>query len=325
VFRWFVILFVAAAHTQISVAEERDRRIPDEYESTGGMSLGTGNSGVAGLGGLSAIRLNPGMLALEKNYTIGGGYHWPTEGRDFFDAGVVDTQSSAIAAGVHYTGFSDKYDTEQFMSQGASRRDAAIQRRGSLVLGRVMGKLSLGVGAQYVEGVTFESQQGVLTEQTRSGTTLGFGIAGLLTSRIRFGASVENMANKKVAEYAPRTVRAGVAYIFGEHVMGQVDLRQRERIGYFEQGVAGEEKTDEDKAYQAPERMAIASFSARVYSMLRILGAYGQSVTGPSRKSVSGGLAIINKNASLSYTASRPHMDYEQSHQSINGTFAIKF
>ncbi len=325
VFRWLIAFFCLGLSMPVNAAEQRDRRIPDEYESTGGLSLGLGNSGVAGLGGLSAVRLNPGMLALEKTYTVGGGYHWPTEGRDFFDAGVVDTQSSPIAAGFHYTGFSDDYDTELAQRPGSSKRDAAIQRRASLVLGRVMGKLSLGLGAQYVEGVTLGSEQGVLQEKRESGTTIGFGLAGLLTPRLRFGASVENMANKKVAEYAPQTIRAGVAYIFDKDVIAQLDVRQRERIGSFEQAFAGEVKTSEDEAYQAPERMGIASFSARIYDMLRVLGAYGQTITGPSRRSLSGGLAIVNKNASLSYTASRPHMDYEQSHQSVNGSFAIKF
>ncbi|MEI6399609.1 MAG: hypothetical protein WCO71_12645 [Pseudomonadota bacterium] len=86
--------------------------VPEEYESTGGQSLAFGGSVATGLGGASAIRANPALMALEKEYSINGAYHWPTAGRDFYQVGVVDGKTSPIAAGFTYTGAQDNINSE---------------------------------------------------------------------------------------------------------------------------------------------------------------------------------------------------------------------
>ena len=58
-------------------------RIPDEYESLGGHSLGFSNGAQAAVSGQASVRGNPAMLAMERKYTASASYHWPTMGREF--------------------------------------------------------------------------------------------------------------------------------------------------------------------------------------------------------------------------------------------------
>ena len=81
-------------------AQSKEKRsfLPAEYESDGGHSLGFGHGGVAAVSGQSSVKANPAMLPLEKHYRVSAGYHWPVFGREYYQAGVVDSVTSSIAS-----------------------------------------------------------------------------------------------------------------------------------------------------------------------------------------------------------------------------------
>jgi len=313
----FAFLFsLLAADGMAAEILDQNRRIPEEYESAGDHSLGMNSGGIAAVGGLAAIRLNPAMLALEPVYSIVGGYHWPTRGREFYQAGVVDSKTSNLAAGFMYTSFTDDFLPSE---GGVYEGDSPIKRRASLGLAQTFKVLSVGISGHFVEAHDLNSLE---SDALVKGTTIGMGVAGILSPQIRFGVSAENLANRKVADYAPRTTRAGLAYMFGGgNVTAHLDYRTRDRVEIFEGddpvfGIAGSE-SDPDKGKEKPEQAMIGSFSARVYDVLRLLGGYSQNLT-DDRQSIAGGVAIVNGTMSLSYTASRPDMRNDAAHQAIN-------
>lgn len=327
-------LFTSTLIPSIAFSVDIDRRVPNEYETEGGHSLGFGNSGVAATGGLAAIRINPGMLPLETKYDVSAGYNWPTAGREFYQVGVVDSRTSKIAAGLIYTGFTGKYDLET-----ADEKDSPVERRGTLAIGKAIGTISAGIGVQYLEAFNIFN---TAEENSKiKGTSIGGGFAGLLTPSLRFGASVENLANKKIKDFAPATIRAGIAYLFANgNFSTHLDFRQRERvfendsdfdIDAYSFKMTAEEKAEvqsevdkENKKYENPERMMIASVSAKVYDMIRILGGYGTTIMGPERSTLSGGLAIVHGNTSFSYTTSKPYLNKPSSQQALNLSFAVE-
>lgn len=305
------------------------RKIPDEYESTGGHGLALGDAGVAVASGVAAVRLNPAMLPLEKQYSVGADYHWPSRGREFYQAGIVDSKTSTTAAGVTYTGFMDDYEGKR--SEEIS--DSPVIRRFALGLGQSFGRMSLGATGEFVEA--FDKTDPTKIDQARvKGTTFGLGAASLITPTVRIGANVENLANRKVRDYAPRTIRLGGAYLMaGGNVTAHLDYRHRDRLTRFESAPVvpvalrpsedGNSYNDSEEATELkPEQMLIASFSARVYDYLRLLGAYGQALT-DDRKSLSGGVALVNNKFALSYAASRPYMDSSAAHQAVHLSLSI--
>ncbi len=289
-------------------------RLPNEFESTGGHSLGFGHGGMAAVSEQSSVRMNPAMLPFEKQYRVSGGYHWPTLGRDFYQAGVVDSKTSAMAAGITYTAGTAKYRDYTLCATQEQREaafyDSPIRHRVALGLAQSFDKFSMGVGGQYVEAP-------LGLEETTKGITLAFGVAGLLTPMLRFGLSAENLANGKVRELAPTTYRGGLAYtLFGGDMTLHVDYHQRQRV--LRELLAYGELESKAGVPNTPERMVTASASLRIQNLLRLMAAYGQSVDGLSRRVLSGGVAVVNQNFSLSYLVSRPIFTEEKVHQAVN-------
>ncbi len=250
--------------------------------------------------GVAAVVLNPAMVALARDYRISLGYNWPATGRGFYQVGIVDGKTAKIAAGVLYTGFHEKFDGHGFLH---TELDSPIERRGSVALSGMLGKIALGVSGQYIEGFQFnEAVHGLpaLTSTTHrydsttydkhTGITAGLGAAIALTPTLRVGAAVNNLANRKVRDFAPRTIRAGVAWLVTPRgdIAVHLDYRERQRVALFEQGRS------------EPERRAIASCSVRVYDAVRVLAAYGQSLVDKSGE-FAAGLTLVNNKVSLSY------------------------
>ena len=271
--------------------------IPDEYRASGGYSLGLSHAAMVADNGVAAVVLNPAMIALARDYRISLGYNWPATGRGFYQVGIVDGKTAKVAAGVLYTGFHEKFDGHGFLH---NELDSPIARRGIVALSGMLGKVALGISGQYVEGFQFtEAVHGLpaLTSSThrydttahdkRTGITAGLGAAVALTSTLRLGASINNLANRKVRDFAPRTIRAGAAWLPRGDIAVHLDYRERERIALFEP-----ERT--------PERLAIASCSVRVYDVVRVLAAYGQSLVDKSGE-LAAGLTLVNDKISISY------------------------
>ncbi len=305
--------------TSLALAGEV-RQIPDEYETTSGHGVAMNNAGYAANDADSAIRANPALLSMTKEYTVSAGYHWPVVGRDYFQAGIVDSKTSSVAAGVSYTGFTDNY---QYVVPGdktpASAYDSPIIRRGAVAASQNFGSMSIGVGATYVEANSLkfspEWQDG---QKKVKGVGLNMGVATVLSSEVSLGGSVENASNRKIANYVPKTYHAGVAYHMSNALTGYLDARQRDRVPEFEadQSVDLDDPKAESKILNNPERMVIASFVGQVQEYLRLIGSYAQSTT-DDRRSLAGGIAVMSKNFSLSYTASRPYMKQSGSHQAV--------
>ena len=297
-------------------------RVPDELESVGGHGLGFGNEGVAAVSGQSSVRSNPAMMAFEKQYRLSAGYHWPTYGREFYQAGVVDSKTSSLAAGVLYSEGLSEFESFQRNASTPDERmsahfDSPVKRRVSLGLAQSFAKLSAGMGGQFVE---FHNDG-----RLQKGTSLSLGLAGLITSHLRFGLSAENLANGRVKNVSPRTYRFGFAYtMLGGDVTAHLDLKQRDRIALespVSLGLTGN-ITDAPPGVQPapkkPERMLTASFSARVQDLVRLMGAYGQNVGGPKRTALSGGVALVKGEFALSYLVGKPYNVDSKSHQAVN-------
>lgn len=298
------------------------RHIPDEYETTSGHGIAMNNAGYAANDGYTAVRANPALLATQKEYTASAGFHWPVSGRDYFQAGIVDSKTSSVAAGVSYTGFQDDYAYPD-AANGAGRvspYDSPVVRRGVVGVAQNFGAMSFGIGGTYVEANPLMYSQEWVDGQTRvKGTGLNFGVAGALGKGLAVGGSVENASNRKIADYVPKTYRGGVAYQLSPMISGYLDARQRDRVPEFESDETvqiGEAPAKKSDILDNPERMIIGSLVAQVQDFLRLVGSYGQSVT-DDRRSVAGGAVISSKNFSLSYTIARPYMKESATHQAV--------
>ena len=312
-------------------AEDQGQRVPDEFESTGGLALGLGNGGIAANTGLSAVRNNPAMLALDKQYTVSAGYHWPSLGRDFWQAGAVDSQTSPTSAGLLYSAGKDSYDPQRQSSDKKERirdyHDAPLKYRVVSALARPMGTVAVGLGLGYIEGYTPKDPDQPGSEFAFSkGLIFGFGLAGMLTPALRFSGSVENFSNHKLRDLAPKTWRGGLS--FGglyQGLMVNLDYRQRQRV-YQERmlpvfGLLS--LAPEGEKLEADEKLLAGSFIMTFQDLIQILGAYGKDLSGTGRRIASGGFALVNKTVSLSWLAGKPYLSDERLHQAVNLSLRI--
>jgi hypothetical protein len=294
------------------------RQIPDEYESSGGMSSALSNAGVATAEPQAAVRLNPALLPTEKTYNISAGYHWPSAGREFFQAGVVDSKTSPLAAGVSYTGYNDDYlsPQDEHSNDPELVLDSPVIRRGAIGFGQMFGSMAIGAGATYVEANPVDSSEAKERGETRvKGIGLNAGIAGAFSPALRYGASAENLTNKKVLEYTPKTYRAGVTYMLNPTFAAGLDYRERTRVEEFE-GQALVDPED-DELLQHPEQMVIGSLIAKVQEYLQLLGSYGKSLT-DERRTYGAGAAVSGDHFTLSYMTTKPYMSRSASHQAVS-------
>ncbi|MEI6833514.1 MAG: hypothetical protein WCL28_05925 [bacterium] len=282
--------------------------IPEEFESTGGHSLAFGGSVATAIGGMSAIRSNPALLALEKEYTLNGSYHWPIAGRDFYQVGIIDGKTSPVAAGVNYTSAADDYQGIAAKPTGVNllslSRDTPIVRRASLALAMPLGRMYLGFTSSYIEARPPEEVFLDNTVKNSKGFTVGFGAAAHLTPAIRVGISAENLANKKMGYAAPTFYRAGASYFAGDVVSFHLDYRRRQEIPTYE-GAAPTialASDPENSSSDDHENFINLSSSVKVYDLLRLVLSSGQTKTADvTRTRMAGGLSLINRNFNFSY------------------------
>lgn len=304
------ILSTATAAAEMSVSQ-----IPDEYESNSAFSAATNNAGYAANDPHSAIRANPALLGLQKVYSVAAGYHWPIEGRDYYQASVVDTKTSAIAAGVSYTGFMDEHRYNDAENPDTSPFDSPLERRGVVAIAHPLGAGMIGIGGTHVKSRPVRASDEWRAGKDVQGLGLNLGAVYPIAPGIVVGAAAENISNRKIANYVPRTDKVGVAFTSGTFV-GMVDYRQRERVQQFEgdQTVRFNDP-NEPKDLEA-ERMAIASLTAKLQGYFKVTGSYGHSLS-DNRRQLGGGVGIESKGFVLSYTANRPYLAKSSAHQSI--------
>lgn len=281
--------------------------VPEEYEVASGQALGFANAGSVAFTGPGSLKLNPAMLAVERQYSVDGSYHWPASGRDFYKLGVVDSKTSPIAAGVSYTSFLAPSDME-FMREEGAQSDLHVARRIGLGAAYSFRLFALGISGQWTESGAADPELrgtgGVKSEGAVRGTALNIGLVGLLTPFTRVGVSVEGLQNDKVRDTSPRYTRAGLATLF---LKGQaslhLDWQRRELLALEEES----------------EQLVTGSFSVRIFDYLRILGAVGKDPQpGHDRTTAAAGLALVGPKMSVAWTASRPDLRAEKSHQALN-------
>ena len=291
-------------------------RIPDEFEVTSGLGVATLNSGVGGTDSFTSITVNPAGVTKPKSYVVHGAFHWPTAGRDYYQLGVVDATMSPVSAGFSYTSSTEEYRYPVDGSADISPYDSPVSRRVSLALAQEFESVSIGIGGTYVEAKpSLDSVAYKQGEQHLKGVGLNIGLLGSVAPGWTVGASVQNLANKRISDFAPRTFRIGTAYQFSQLFTGNIDLRQRDRVSGFETNagtIGGTIERGMDKA----ERMVIVSGTFQIQDYLKLLGSYGGSLT-DDRSSLAGGVALNSKNFSLAYTASRPYLKLPTAHQAV--------
>lgn len=307
-------------------AIEQGQRVPDEFESVGGRGLGLGNSAAAAMTDVGAVRSNPAMMALDKQYVVSAGLHWPSVGRDFWQAGAVDSRTSGVAAGLLYSAGREAYkpESEPLSEEDQIRKyyDAPLKYRASGALAQPLGSLAFGVGASYLEGFVPENAERADSKlKLTKGTVYGLGLAGVLASQLYFSASVENLSNTQLRDLAPRIWRGGLSW--GGLLSGlslNLDYRQRERVyqermpvtfGMISLAPEGEGLTDDEK-------LVSASFIMSFQNLVQILGSYGEDLSGTKRRTLAGGVAFSNQTLSLSWLAARPYLSDEQVHHAIH-------
>jgi hypothetical protein len=283
--------------------------VPEEYETTGGHSMAFGGSVATAIAGVSAIRSNPALLALEKEYSLNGTYHWPVAGRDFYQLSIIDGKTSALAAGVSYTSALDDYQglASRRVEEGEQlllSKDTPVVRRASLALAMPLGRMYLGFTSSYVEARPPAETFLDSSVKNVKGFTVGFGAVAHLTPAVRVGISAENLANKKMNYAAPTFYRAGASYFMADLVSLHLDYRRRQEISLYEGRAPSISlgEVGDASATKTSESLINLSSSIKVYDLLRLVLASGQSMAGDvSRTRLAGGLSLINKNFNFSY------------------------
>jgi|GEM_PF-3514616 hypothetical protein len=277
-------------------------RLPDEIEAVGGMGTAQGHVGAASSSELGAIRTNPAMLYKHTSYDVSGVYYWPSIGRPFYKAGIIDGMTSSIVAAFEYTGF-----TEELKDRGERTEvDSPVRRRGSVAFAVPTEYVSLGLAAHYVEAEDPEAPAG--EEKDLKGISLGAGLVGQLTESLRLGLSVQNLNNRRVGAVAPRMLRAGITWEPPRgSVMLSVDYRERERSAVFETLPLQSLNLSltELERWEEPERMGFVGLQVDTYDVLRVFASYGHSVSGPERELLAGGVGIFQKTYSLAYAVNK--------------------
>ena len=312
--RWLAALFtgsVLLSYSFDSLGEVNSSfaPIPTEYEACGGFSLGGGCTGVAMPSGVASIRINPALIALRKEYAINASWHDPVDGRDFYQTGVVDSVTGSLAAGFHTTQFFSApkpYVTE----------DSHAEKRLNAAVAGVMSRLAIGIGVQHVDGAL---EPGI--QPRRKGYSWSGGLAGLLMPNLTFGISGENIANDKVRELAPTTVRAGLGLqINNNKLLFALDYKRRDRVPQevLTLGRPSLSLSSETMDELSPEEMVTFAFQAKVYDLLFVTSQLGQSLSDDKRQQVSAALGVVNDSMALSWAWEKPYLAYNKYHQSVS-------
>ena len=311
-----VTVFCSIFANASAFAEARELRIPGEYDQGGSSARGMLNVGTTEADGITAIQVNPAILALTDEYSVGVSYHWADLGRDYYRAGVVDAVTSKVAAGFSYTGFQEDPE-DRFLS--IETRDSSALKRASLGLAYPTKFLALGVSAYYTEGV----EDGIAGKEVVKGLSLGLGLAGYILPNVKFGVSSQNLNNQKVAELAPRFIRVGVSWDVVPEWLLFLDYRDRQRVNTIEGEIAaipGLGINDEElKGYETSEKMVFLGSRMTVYDLIRIEAVYGSSVEpDDDRSSFSAGIGIHQKNYSFSYAIANSYLEYSDLQSAIS-------
>ena len=83
-------------------------------------------------------------------------------------------------------------------------------------------------------------------------------------------------------------------------------------------------QTGTENGLKSPERMFVGSFSVLFQNMIRLLGAYGHEISEGKRRFLSGGVALVSDQFSLSYVLRQPYLDKDQTHHGLNLSLQVR-
>lgn len=288
-------------------ASERDFRIPGEYEQVGSSAFGLLGVGVTDADGVTAIGVNPGLLALSEEYSVAASYSWADLGRDFYQLGVVDAVTSKYSAAFSYTGFQEKPDALEALRE----RDSLAAKRASVAIAYPLKQLAIGGSLSYVEGV----EANTTTQDVYKGLSLGVGIVGYLLPNIRFGLSAQNLNNTAIDQVAPRSYRAGISWAVVPEWKLSLDYKDRQRITSIEgeiEALAGLDLSESDRrGLSDSEKMLYLGSQIQFFDLLHMQVAAGQSVDEERlRQSGAFGLGIKQQKYAFFYTIAKRNQGY---------------
>ncbi|MCX6124825.1 MAG: hypothetical protein NTV34_08760, partial [Proteobacteria bacterium] len=301
-----ILLSIVISAGSCLAGPPHSQTIPEEYLSTGEQSTALANGGSLSSGGYGAVRANPAMLAAEKQYTLGGGYHWPSKGREYYQGGIVDAKTASVAAGFSYTSSLNNYEGAWAKDGSVMAEDTPVRRRANVGLGQSFKTFSLGLGGGFIEAADPTKTFSEDSDRVK-GFTLGAGAVIGIAANIRAGLSVENLANKKVSFAAPTIYRAGLVWGAVKDFSVFLDLRSREAVLSYDAPppAIGLFKTEQSSSKEVEsEKGFVLGGLVRIYDLLRVSAATGMSVQGSrSSATAAGGLALVNKAFTFAYGA----------------------
>jgi hypothetical protein len=189
-------------------------------------------------------------------------------------------------------------------------------------------KLSVGLGQVFTNiafGASLQHLNGTKNFQAVKGTTFGLGLATMFTPKLRLGASYENLGNTHLKDFAPQTLRLGGAYLLldGSTTI-HLDYRQRQRTSAEATHALDLSNPNSKATTLDEEKMLIGSFSVKFQDLLRLMGGYSQTILGPQRTTLSGGIALVNKNLTLSYLVSNPDLQNSNLNQTLHMALGLE-
>jgi len=295
--------------------------LPEEIEAVGGQGAALAQSGVASVSDQGAIRLNPAMLYLHRAYDVSGGYYWPAEGRPFYKLSVIDGVTSRMVAGFEYTGFQENLKNRNPSDVAG---DSPVLRRGTVAIAIPTDFIAIGFSGHYVEA---EDRTDPSEIKSYKGISLGGGIVAMLGKQMRLGISAENLNNRRVADVAPKTLRAGLSWEDpSSTVTVHGEVRQRDRAVALEwtDPITDGLTLAESEIDTSPERMALGGLQVKTFDMLRLFAGYGRTVKGEVREVTGGGIGIYQKSFSFSYATSKKDPDAKDWQSSLHLSVTMK-
>lgn len=292
--------------------------VPHEYESQGGYSIGLNNGGTVSRTGLGAVRGNPAMLAVEKRYELNASYMWPGQGRQVFQLGAVDSVTSSLALGLLYTGHSKEYKHWNEFSEKEKANafhDTSLTRRIALGAAFSFSNLAIGVGGQFAEGIKSSKEK-------TSGLSFNTGAVFTVIPSFRIGASVENLFNSKVEEFAPRLYRIGASYKLMSSLSFNLDYTQRQRVPQ-ENSFADFQSKARGDLLTKDEKTLITSAAITFKDIIILSAGYGRSFDETERNSLAGSLALSIKGLFLSYSLRRPYFSQPHYNHTVHASYHI--
>jgi len=280
----------------------------NEAQATPGIGLGLGHLNTTyGDGEISGIKTNPALLASEGGYQVEANYQWPTQGRELYQVGVVDSKTSKTTTALLYSGHFSKTKNQP--------SDIPVKHRVHVGFAQKTGKFRLGIGGQYSAGDK-------LSTRDIKGIRFNTGLVADISEKFKLGASAENLGSKKLAAIAPTTFRTGLSYGFKKSFSLHGSYQRRRLV---------------DGEFVAENKDWIDTIGAGLVVELKsffIAGSYSRQLqplwTAESpdkeknRTSISGSAGFEQKSFRLSYSIRVPELGGKLREQAVQVGYAVK-